>query len=175
MRLARLAFVTLFSFGMAATTYGEDTWDYPSGRNGVNQVAAGRAGQLRVFDCQTTDSVETVVLWYAKRLGLKDDHRLSVSASKGFDKLENDTDFNYGFGHDTDNRRDHTQMMAHVTPSHAHVTFLHRPDFKRPSSVTISIAESPNGTSVHVIQPTVIAVEKTSKRGGQTDNLSRTK
>ena len=160
----RLVSLPLLLLGIAATTQAADLWDYPAGRRGVNQVSAGNAGQLRVFNCRTIDSVETVFLWYAKRLGLKDDHRLSVTASKGFSTLENSAHFDYGFGHDTKDKRDHSQMMAHVARNDTHVTFLHRPDFKRPSSITISIAQTCKGTSVHVIQSNVAAFDKTSRR-----------
>jgi hypothetical protein len=155
MKLLHLAIVPLIALAVAATARGDNRWDYPAGRSGVNQVAAGRAGQLRVFDCQTPDSVETVILWYAERLGLAENNTLAVAASQGFDKLpkHKDTKFNTGFGHDTGDRSDHTQLIAHIAPAHAHVTLLHRPDLKRPSSITISIAETPTGASIHVIQP----------------------
>lgn len=153
MRLLTFSIVFANALAIAVKTQGDDTWDYPSGRHGVNNVSAGRAGEIRVFECETTDSVESVVLWYAKRLGASDDDRLSASAIKGFGALKKGRIFSYGFGYDTDNRKDHTQLIAHVTPAHAHVTFVHLPDFTQSSSVTISIAETPTGTSVQVIQP----------------------
>lgn len=158
MRVPRIVLVAVAILGMTVVAEADDKWDYPAGRHGVNQVSAGKAGHLRVFDCETTESVETVILWYAKRLGLDDKHSLLAAASKGFDQLEKDTHYQYGWGHDTDDRRDNTFMSVHIRRGgHAHVSFLHRPDYQLPSVVSISIAKTPAGTSVHVIQPTFVS------------------
>ena len=139
--------VTLFA------AEGEDAWDYPSGRKkNVGEVAAGRAGELRVFDCETTDSVETVITWYAKKLGLKADHSLMKTAAEGFQKLANPENLSFQIYEDTDKTRHHTQLTAQITPEYAHVTIVHRPDFERPDNLIISIAETPSGASIHLIQ-----------------------
>lgn len=131
-----------------------DDWDYPNaGRTGVNEVSAGRAGQFRVFDCETTDGVEEVVLWYVDRMGIDADHRLVTAASEGFSKLDGDLNLIAGFGHDTDERQDNTQIIAHISTTHAHVTLLHRPVLNQNADVTISISQIPRGTSIHIIQP----------------------
>lgn len=153
MRIADRTLVAILIATCGGVVFADDHWDYPNaGRRGVNEVSAGRGGQLRVFDCETTDPVEEVVLLYAKRMGMKSDHRLVIAASKGFSQLENDLHVDYGFGHDTDKKKDHTQVVANVTSHHAHVTFLHRPDLQRRVYTALSISQTPAGASVHVIQ-----------------------
>jgi hypothetical protein len=79
-------------------------------------------------------------------------------AEKGFSTLENQTMIKTGFGHDTDDRKDHTSMVGRLTPTHAHITFLYRPNFDGKQDVTISIASLPDGkTSVVVITPIIDA------------------
>lgn len=139
-------------------------WDYTQeGSAGVSEESAGRAGNFRSYECITNDSVEKVLLWYAKRLGLPDDHSLVAIAEKGFSTLWNRTLIKTGFGHDTDDRKDHTSMVAQLGPTHAHITFLHRPNFDGKQDVTISIAGLPDGkTSVVVISP----ISDASQRAG---------
>lgn len=134
----------------------DSKWDYmQGGRSGVSEESAGRAGNFRSFECTTSDSAEKVVLWYAKQLGLRKDHSLVTIAEKGFSTLANPTIIMTGSGHDTDQRKDHTSMVARLDPTYAHVTFLHRPSFDGKQDVTISIASLPGGkTSVTVISPT---------------------
>ena len=154
MTWARYALVAALTAACFTPAIAGDEWDYPNaGRRGVNHVSAGRAGQLRVFDCETTDRAEDVVAWYGMRLGMPSDHGLLVAASEGFAQLENDLHVTHGFGHDTDKRKDHTQLVAHITKRHAHVTFVHRPDLNTRMAITISISQTPTGASVHVIQP----------------------
>lgn len=75
-------------------------------------------------------------------------------AEKGFSTLANPTIIQTGSGHDTDQRKDHTSMVARLAPMYAHVTFLHRPSFDGKQDLTISIASLPDGqTSVVVISP----------------------
>ena len=133
----------------------EDTgWDYPkSGPSGVSVESAGNAGQFRTYYCTSDDSVEKVVLWYSKRIGLPKDHSLVLAAQEGFSKLENNRIIKTGYGHDTADQKDHTTMIALLSPKHSHVTFLHRRSFKGNQDVTISIAASPNGkSSITVIE-----------------------
>jgi hypothetical protein len=85
-------------------------------------------------------------------MGMKSDHSLVIAASKGFSQLEHDLHVDYGFGHDTDKKKDHTQIVAHVTSRYTHVTFLHRPDLERRVDTTLSISQTPAGASVHVIE-----------------------
>jgi len=129
-----------------------DQWDYPAGRSNVSQVNAGKAGHLRVYDCKTSDTVEQVVLWYAERLGLPVEIGLFAVAKYGFDSLQADTLFQDDYGSGTDNRKGHTQMVAHLSDGHAHVSFLHRPDIEHSAVVTISIAKFADRTSIHVVQ-----------------------
>ncbi len=133
----------------------EPGWDYPkSGPNGTSLERAGNAGKFRTYYCTSDDSAEKVVLWYAKRLGLPKDHSLVTTAEKGFSNLENQTIIKSGYGHDTDDRKDHTTMVALLAPAHVHITFLHRPGFDGNQDVTISISSSPDGkTSMVVIRP----------------------
>ena len=135
----------------------DSKWDYTQeGSMGVSEERAGNAGNFRTYECTTSDSAEMVVLWYAKRLGLPKDHSLVTVAEKGFSTLENQTMIKTGFGHDTDDRKDHTSMVARLTPTHAHITFLHRSNFDGTQDVTISIASLPDGkTSVVVISPII--------------------
>lgn len=127
-------------------------WDYPAGRAGVAQVSAGKGGQLRVYDCETSDSIEQVVIWYFSSLGLDEEHRLLQAARDGFETLSADTHFQHGFGFDTQQRKDDTQMVAHLAEGQAHVSFLHRPDVQQAGVVLISIAEIAGRTSVHVVE-----------------------
>lgn len=155
----------LFLLMPLSICHGADSkWDYTQeGSMGVSEELAGNARSFRTYECTTNDSAEKVVLWYAKRLGLPKDHSLVTAAEKGFSALENQTIIKTGFGHDTDDRKDHTSMVARLAPSYAHITFLHRPSFDGKQDVTISIASLPDGkTSVVVISPIVGA----SRRAG---------
>ena len=133
----------------------DSLWDYTKeGSVSVSEEWAGRAGNFRTFHCTTNDSSEKVALWYAKRLGLPDKHSLVIAARAGFSKLENDKIIKTGCGHDTEKRKDHTTMLAVLSRQHAHITFLHRPDFAGMRDVSISITSIPGGkTSVVVMQP----------------------
>lgn len=130
-------------------------WDYSAtGSVSVSEQRAGAAGRFRTFHCTTDDSTETVVLWYAKRFGFPEKQSLVVAARKGFSTLLNDRVINGGYGHDTDNRHDHTSIVAALSRHHTHVSFLHRPDFAGTRDVSISITSMPDGrTSVIVTQP----------------------
>ncbi|MEP3479576.1 MAG: hypothetical protein ABJZ55_10040 [Fuerstiella sp.] len=133
----------------------DSQWDYTKeGSVSVSEERAGRAGKFRTFHCTTNDSTEKVAQWYAKRLGPPDKHSLVIAAREGFSKLENDTIIKTGYGHDTEKRKDHTTMLAVLSRQHAHITFLHRPDFAGMRDVSISITSIPGGkTSVVVMQP----------------------
>jgi hypothetical protein len=130
-------------------------WDYTQeGSTGVTEESAGRAGNFRTYECTTNDSAEKVVLWYARRLGLSKNHSLVTIAENGFSTLDNQTIIKTSSGHDTDDRKDHTSMVARLAPTYVHITFLHRPSFDGKQDVTISIASLPDGkTSVIVISP----------------------
>jgi len=109
---------------------GDSDWEYPSvGRGQTGRSSAGKAGQFRNFSSIVTDPIEKVVLWYAERTGLPKDHRLIEFARKGFGKLERQHSISTGTGHDTDDRQDHTLVLAALTSKISHITFLHRPDF----------------------------------------------
>ncbi|MCA9123334.1 MAG: hypothetical protein H6822_08290 [Planctomycetaceae bacterium] len=140
----------------------DSKWDYTqNGSVGISEERAGKAGNFRTFETTTDDSAEKVVLWYAKRLGLPQDHSLVTRAEKGFATLENQTIIKAGHGHDTDDRQDHTTMVALLGPAHAHITFLHRPHFDSQQDITISIAQLPDGkTSVVVIRPKLGALRR---------------
>ena len=133
----------------------ESDWDYPkSGPSGISVERAGNAGRFRTYHCSSDDSPEKVLLWYATRIGLPEDHSLVVAARKGFSNLENDQIIKTSHGHDTDDRKDHTTMIALLSSKHAHITFLHRRSFEGNQDVTISIAGGPNSkTSITVIEP----------------------
>ena len=134
----------------------DSQWDYPKagGPAGVSEESTGRAGNFRTFHCTTKDSTEKVALWYATRLGLPDKHSLVMAARDGFSKLEKDSIISGGFGHDTEERTDDTRILAVLSPKHAQITLLHRPDFAGKRYVSISITSIPDGkTSVVVMQP----------------------
>jgi len=141
-------------------------WDYAAkGRVSVSENSAGAAGKFRTFHCTTTDSPETVVLWYAKRFGFPEKQSLVVAARNRFSTLENSKIINGGFGHDTDSRHDHTIVMAALSEQHTHISFLHRPDFAGKRDVSISITSMPDGkTSIIVTQP----MPKTAEASGIT-------
>lgn len=130
----------------------ENPWAYPAGRSGTNFVSAGRAGELRVYECETKDSIEKVVLWYGKRLRLAENHSLMAAASKGFGNNANH-ELSLGSGYDTGQRRDYTQVLAHLRKGGPHISLWHRPDFRQPDTITISIAKGSAATSIHVIEP----------------------
>ncbi|MCM2374726.1 hypothetical protein NB063_29230 [Rhodopirellula sp. ICT_H3.1] len=144
-------------FPISVTSGSDSEWDYTHhGSMGISEAHAGRAGKFRTYECTTTDSPEKVVLWYAKRLGLPSDHSLVTTAEKGFSNLESQRLIKNAYGHDTDDRKDHTTMVAFLAAKHVHITFLHRPSFDGKKDVTISIAKVPDGrTSIAVIQPVV--------------------
>ena len=133
----------------------DSEWDYQkNGSIGVSEERAGNAGKFRTYNCTTDDTTEKVVLWYAKRLGLPEDHSLVTAAEDGFSTLEQQKIVKTACGHDTDVRKDHTTMVAMLGPKHVHITFLHRRSFDGRQDVTISIAQSPAGTtSIVVITP----------------------
>lgn len=160
MPATNIASVTLWLFLMTscAICSGEESgWDYPqSGPSGISVERAGNAGQFRTYYCTSNDATEKVVLWYATRIGLPHDHSLVLAAQKGFSNLGNDQVIKTGYGHDTVERKDHTTMIALLSPKHSHVTFLHRRSFESNQDVTISIATAPDGkTSIAVIEPVV--------------------
>lgn len=128
--------------------------DYPSaGRGLLSTSSAGKAGQFRSFSAIVTDPIEKVVLWYAERLGLPKDHRLIEFARNGFENLERNHSVGTSTGHDTDDRQDHTVVLAALTSKISHVTFRHRPDFSGTRDVMISLTTSSGVTSITVIMP----------------------
>ena len=133
----------------------DNRWDYPlpNAPTEIHEVSAGRAGNLRVFVCRTTDSVEKVVLWYAKRLHVGDDQNLVRAASQGFKKAEQDS-IQFSTVNDTNERRDYTYFSADFVKSEPHISIWHRPDFNQSATVTISISKISTGTSIHIIKQT---------------------
>ena len=62
-------------------------WSYPKNSTGGEGESTGTASFSRSTR-RTTDDVEKVVLWYAERVGLAQDHTLVVNATAGFSKLK---------------------------------------------------------------------------------------
>jgi hypothetical protein len=161
-KAAYVVFLALLFFSMTSiAVHGEDEsyWEYPkSGPNGTSVEHAGKAGRFRAYYCKSGDSPEKVILWYAKRIGLPEDHSLILAARNGFSNLENYHINKAGYGHDTDDRKDYTTIIALLSSEHSHVTAVHRPSLEANHDVTISIASLPNGgTSITVIEPVVDA------------------
>lgn len=148
--------ILLLLVSHSASRSEDSPWDYSNmGRFGVSEMRAGRAGEFRTYHHTSNDAVEKVVIWYAKRLGLTEDDRLVVAARNGFANLENDRIINAGSGHDTDECKDHTAIVALLSRKHAHITFLHRQSFDGKQDITISITSTADGqTSIVVIEPT---------------------
>lgn len=146
--------VTVSLLPLSATVHAADSdRDYRTDSGSVSESHPGDAGRFRSYDLVTPDSIEKVILCYAKRFGLPEDHSLVAAAKAGFSRLPGDLSFKTGFGHDTDKRRDHTNMAGSITSEHAHITFLHRPDFSGRRDVSISLSSVAGGTSIIVIQP----------------------
>lgn len=160
--------VILSLLGLSVPVYAADgDWDYQASSGSVSESHAGKAGLFRSYDFVTTDSIEKVVLWYAKRFGLPEDHSLVEAARAGFSKLPGTLVVTTGYGHDTDKRKDHTTIAGFVTSEDAHITFLHRPDFSGGSDVSISLSTVTKGTSIIVVQPIVEAFRKGERSGAK--------
>lgn len=145
---------------------GDTDWEYPAVGRGLNgETSAGKAGQFRRFSSITTDPIEKVVIWYAERLGLPKDETLVRLARKGFANLEQDQSIGTGAGHDTNDRQDHTLVLAALTTKISHITFLHIPDLEGTKNVTISLTASSGVTSIMVIRPTENATEPPATAG----------
>lgn len=129
-------------------------WVYhSSGFESTDVVAMGRAGTVVTFTARTPDTVETVVQWYGRKLGLAEDHALMVAAKSGFRTLKSDLNGTWQIYHDTDARQDASLILAHAGSTHAHVTVTHRPSLDSSASVVISISQTPQGTSVVIVAP----------------------
>lgn len=147
-----ISVLTLSLLPLSATVHAADSdWDYRTDSGSVSESHAGNAGLFRSYNFVTTDSIEKVVLWYAERFGLPEDHSLVAAARSGFGKLSAPLDVTTGYGHDTDKRKDHTTIVGSITSEHAHITFLHRPDFSGRSDVSISLSSVAEGTSIIVV------------------------
>ena len=126
-------------------------WDYQSNSSGGIGESTGLVDFSRASR-RTTDRVEKVVLWYANRVRLPEDHTLVENAKLGFSNLKNELDIRMGVGHDTDERRDHLSILGTITSKHAHVTMIYQPDLDKKTDVIISITQTPDGANVHVFR-----------------------
>lgn len=151
--------LSLLRFPVAIHAADSD-WDYLADSGGVSESHAGKAGLFRSYHFVTPDPIEKVVLWYAKRFGLPEDHSLIVAAKAGFSTLPGTRVVTTGYGHDTDKRQDHTTIAGSVTSEDAHITFLYRPDFSGGSDITVSLSTVTRGTSIVVLRPIAEAFRK---------------
>jgi hypothetical protein len=124
-------------------------WDYPNNSAGGVSESSGLVSFTNSTR-RTTDSVEKVILWYAKRLDLPDEHELVEAAEEGFSNLDNRLSVRSGFGRDTTDREDHISMLGSITSKHAHVTMIYQPILTQKTDVVISITQTPDGTNIHV-------------------------
>ena len=157
-----LSFVLSFSRSFAAIHAEDKTnpdvsrhdfWNYPDkGSSGTSETSLGLAGMVTTYQLSTKDSVEEVVAWYGKRLGLKKDHGLLEAASAGFGKIENASK-HWIVYHDASSKQTAALIIAKISPQHTHITIHYRPSFQSKVSHTISISGTASGTSVIVMYP----------------------
>ena len=128
-------------------------WEYPAGGpTGSGEHSVGKAGNFHSYQTLTKDSPEKVVLWYAKRFGLKDDNGLVEHAKSGFGNLETMNKVTYTVVRDTDQEKWGALFFATLSPDYANVHIFVRPENKAENDLTISITQIPTGTAISVIQ-----------------------
>ena len=128
-------------------------WEYPAGGpTGSGEASVGKAGQLHSYNTLTKDRPEKVILWYAKQMGLGEDHGLVEKANTGFDKLDRINTGDYIVVRDTDKEKSGALIIATLSADHAHVHIFIRPENDSNNDMTISITKTPMGTAISVIQ-----------------------
>ncbi len=126
-------------------------WDYPHNSAGGSGESTGVVSFSRSTR-RTTDNVENVVLWYAERVGLGQDHTLVVNANKGFSKLKKRLDIRSNIGHETEEMRANLAILGTITSDHAHVTMIYQSSLEEKTDVVISITQTPDGANIHVLR-----------------------
>lgn len=132
-------------------------WEYPKdgGRTDSSKHIVGKAGAFQSYQTITQDSPEKVVLWYAKQLGLDDDHRLVRRANMGFRVSKNQKGVT----------KLHTLLvrgkmaeklggiyLETVTPESVNVQMFVRPESDAQQDLTISISSTAKETLITVIR-----------------------
>jgi hypothetical protein len=155
---------TALAIVLCSSAHAREKWEYPAaGARGSGYLNNGRSGKFRTFALTTNDPVEKVILWYAKQVGLRDDHSLVKTASVGFSKIDTPSSGSWTIANDTDNKQDGCVISSHIASTHAHVHMVFRPDKNRDRDVSISITQTPKGTSILLIESLPEASQRASQ------------
>ena len=128
-------------------------WEYPAdGGTSYDEISTSKSGKIRCYATVVKASPETVVLWYAKQLGLDRDHGVVQQANAGYRQLKNRHIGGYVIDHNTDDRQLAAVIETAYSAESAHVHILVRPDHDSKQDISISIVQVPSGTSISVIQ-----------------------
>jgi hypothetical protein len=131
----------------------EARWYYPAdGPTSQAEHSVGKAGDFRSYATVTKDSPEKVALWYAKRLGLGDDHALVKLANVGFRQIKTAQEGNHIVVRDTDVEKMGGLIAWTLSTDGAHVHILVRPENDSTRDISISIVQLSSGTSISVVQ-----------------------
>ena len=152
MKLASL--LILISAVSVSQASGAD-WDYPrGGPTNIGESSLGKAGRFRTCQILTKDKPAKVLLWYAEKLGLGENHGLVKLAEAGFDQLETNRRFEgeHIVIRDTNEEKWGALILWTFSAEHANVQILVQPENDPSNDVTISINQTSKGTFVSVIQ-----------------------
>jgi hypothetical protein len=138
---------------ISATPSNSDTWDYPAGGQvSSEQHSLGKAGEFHSYSTVTKDSPEKVILWYAKRLGLSENNSVVIAAEAGFGKLKVPHEGRIGIVRDTDAEKWGALFNYNLSADYVHANLFVRPENDAENDLAISIHQSPQGTTISVIQ-----------------------
>ncbi len=104
------------------------------------------------LELRTEDSIEDVVSWYAKRVGLPSDHELIKKAKMGFGKLDARWGVNSIHDGNRSGKRSHTVVLGDFSRNHGDLTIVHQPNLRKKTDVFISITQRDDWTSIKVLQ-----------------------
>ncbi len=128
-------------------------WVFPEdGPSSSGHSSLGKTGRFQGYCTVTNHSPEEVFLWYAKKLELGENHDLVKKAQAGFGSSEKLNLLSYSIGRDTDSEKWGAIIRGSLSPKVAHIHIFVRPKNQSKNDVTISIAKTPAGTAISVIQ-----------------------
>jgi len=148
----KLGSLLLMATVMVSPAFGTE-WAFPEdGPSSSGDSMLGKSGKSYEYHTVTNHSPEEVVLWYAKKMKLGENHDLVKKAKAGFQSLDKQAMLSYNVVRDTDEEESGTIISAMLSPEIAHIQIFIRPENDPQNDVTISIAKTSKGTAVSVIQ-----------------------
>lgn len=144
----------------------ENAWKYPNGGpTGESQMTHGEMGKFQALDVTTSDSIEKVVLWYTKKVGIEDDSSFVKDLKKGFDKGRKPAGHCVSFGHLNGDAPWLTIVRSTIKNGHMHIHIMHRPKTKD-GDISLSFSSDGKETTIMVMRPLPSEEKKSVKTVG---------